>query len=403
MEGKNESIKQQNSIVISKLDEIPQLMGHENYRTWALAMTNVWRDMKMYQVVVKGERPNRQTSKKDINLYKSLCREAIHILYNDRRIVQDEIVRKLSKDLDLNDPHIIWRFLEAKYDMGSNHNNPFNALIFQISTVLKGLSDFYNSLSSQFLSTLIEKFEIEWLLLQKLTEDFTTDSPYQKNLFHFLQDDEAKCQALLGFLGDRLKEVGNDINNEGKFSYSQVKKRLLAIECGAKQNHKASLNLAHDYTLAPNSIESGFNFTHHLEPLPHKLQNEQKTSTNANVESKDTNTNLKTNSQFENLNHPVEVNSCPHTSKQQKSIKKEISALQTPVEKSSQNLQITGDEERFDYSKAPSLLRGTKREGAWEQSEKKKPFDPYLKNMEVKNGARRPPIARAGKSHTFRQ
>ncbi|RKF59551.1 putative exosome complex exonuclease rrp6 [Erysiphe neolycopersici] len=401
MEGRNESAKQQISIVIPKLDEIPQLNGHENYHAWALAMTNVWRDMKMYQVVVKGERPNRETSKKDIKLYKSLCREAIHILYNDRRIIQDEIVQ-LSKNLDLNDPHIIWRFLEAKYEMGVRCNNPFINLIFQVSTVLKGLSNFYNSTSLQSLSTLIEKFEIEWLLLQKLTEDYSTESPYQKNLFHFLQDDEAKCQALLGFLGDLFKEVCIDIREEN-LSFAQVKKRLLTLESGITQNHKVSHTSTHEYNLAPNSIESVSKSTHHQETLTRKLQNIQQTSINSILESIDAEINLKTNSQLKILNHQVEVNSCPQNSIQPKSIKKEITALQTSLGKSPQNLQITDDDERFDYSKAPSLLRGTKREGIWEQSGKKKPFDPYLKNMEVKNGARRPPIARAGKSHTFRQ
>lgn len=396
MEGKNELAKQQNSIAISRLDDIPQLTGHENYHSWALAMTNIWRDMKMYQVVVKGERPNRETSKKDIKLYKSLCRDAIHILYNDRRIVQDEIVRKLSKDLDLNDPHIIWRFLEAKYEMGSRRSNPFNALIFQVSTVMKGLSDFYDSLSSQSLSTLIEKFEIEWLLLQKLTEDYTTNSPNRKNLFHILQDDVAKCQALLGFLGDRFKEVCNDIINKGNFSFAQVKQRLLTIESEVTQNQKVSHTLAHDYTSAPNSIEPGFKSTNHQEPL-RTLQNQQQNSMNSNVESKDLEINLKIGSPLEISNHSVEVNSCPHKSKQPISIIKEITTEQIPIGES------TGDEERFDYSKAPSMLRGMKREGIWEQSGKKKPFDPYLKDMDVKNGARRPPIARAGKSYTFRQ
>ncbi|KAI6245962.1 hypothetical protein HI914_06178 [Erysiphe necator] len=397
MEDNRKLINRRSSLIKSKLKEAPLLLGYENYHTWALAMANIWQDMEIYDVVVMGERPKKGASMEEIETYKSLCREAINIFYDDPCVVQDEILHKLSKELQFTDPYMIWRYLEVKYK-NEKCINSFNALVFQISSIMMGLSSFYDSSSSQDISTLVEKFENEWLLLQKIAEDHKTNSFCQRNLTQYLHDDSAKCQVMIGFLGDHCKNIFNDEVINDHFSFAHVKGRLLKMESEIKLSHEASQNPSRNCKLDTCNTESNFGISH-LQKSEHRSSHEsQQFSINHKVEKNDVDINPeKISLMKEHFSHrmPERLESINEASPK-------ITAEPITIDETPQKLQVKDDEEHFDYSKAPSLLHGTKREGNWEQSTRKKPFDPYFKNMDVRNNVRRPPISRAGKSHTFR-
>jgi exosome complex exonuclease RRP6 len=60
------------------------------------------------------------------------------------------------------------------------------------------------------------------------------------------------------------------------------------------------------------------------------------------------------------------------------------------------------DEERFDYSKADSVLHVKRHDEEKGGKKKEKPFDPYRKSEDAPKGMRRLQTERAGKSHTFK-
>lgn len=79
------------TLTIKKFGNINPLCGHENYNTWSATMCHHWRGLNLFELVVEGLKPAKDSNAKELRSFKALSHQAISILLS---VVSSEILEK---------------------------------------------------------------------------------------------------------------------------------------------------------------------------------------------------------------------------------------------------------------------------------------------------------------------
>ncbi|RKF77279.1 putative exosome complex exonuclease rrp6 [Golovinomyces cichoracearum] len=381
---------------VDKLTMTSSSPSHENSKTWSSAMTVFWRRLETHGLIVKEEKLDQRARLEQVRAFESRYKEAINI-YSQIVEIENLTERNHSPDeLNENTLHIIWKYLKAKYEIEKHHEkNSLFYFVFQASSLVMQLSKVFEKSSIDTLSCL-ENFETEWLFLKMLAKISLTEN-YQQDLFQILQEDMIKSKIFLGLLSQNHSRENLDNLVKEDHTFVQLKEHLINMTTNNLTSHIDATNADPNHTkdfscYQEKEVPSNIN----------NIEKKQAASINKNsIEAK----NSKLSSKFPNKPKGAsETRSSPKN--------KEVSAPSSDFENQSTETRAVAlekevvTEERFDYSKAQSLLTNNgKREGCWDDNlskNKKKPFDPYLKSMNAPKGMRRSQNI-SGKSHTFRR
>ena len=160
------SCAQNNSFFTSRLmcslrnmsfSTIPQLIGYENYETWAITMEAIWKGQKLFELVVEGKKPEESDTDEEKSAYCELSTIAVNIYI---LVVNSTI---LKKSLKLNAPHQMWTTLSTEYRRISNFT-----LVHQLGSLMT-LSSSYDSSST--IGSFIDKYENEYFRVLSLARE----------------------------------------------------------------------------------------------------------------------------------------------------------------------------------------------------------------------------------------
>lgn len=199
-----------------KLSDITKLSGQDNYNVWASTMTIIWRALKVYDLVVEGKKPEKNSSAEELKAFESLKNYALTVYL---QVVSPKLIEQI---IELQDPHEMWIYLKQQF-----YRDTAFALVSQMRKLINLINAYDPSTP---ISDYIQHFESEWLTLHRMSKA-STDS-YRQFLSKFLEEDKAKRDFLLALLSEHHENAVDNITTKDDLTFSEVKQRLMNL------NHK---------------------------------------------------------------------------------------------------------------------------------------------------------------------
>jgi hypothetical protein len=197
---------------------ITKLTGADSYQTWEMQVEYLLISIDAEEIVLENFQPPSDTTAEELRLDQIIVKNALGIRI---QTLTPEILAACPRCLS---PHKLWTYLPSLY----YHENAFT-FYAQLQKVIL----FHQDVSAHEISSFIQLYEKEWVILYRLTTSTSQvnsqSEQYRRDFATFLSHDHAKRNFLLASLMEKFCNEVDNILSKDASSFQEVNNKFLNL------------------------------------------------------------------------------------------------------------------------------------------------------------------------------